>query len=101
MLEIPILWDVGQLALQVPRKAMERAAKLLDAAPGRAQQGAPMQTRIDIGPDLVSRRAYHNQTVMHDFIDEMIANIGELFDAARQLPGLALDFLNFLIMLVF
>ena len=60
-----------------------------------------MQARIDIGFDLVRTCSHNDERVMHDIIHNMIANIRDMLQPARQLPCLAPNLLDFAIMPVF
>ena len=92
--EIPRRRQFVQLALQAPGKAMERAAELVHAAALRAQRGAAMEAGVHIGADFGGAGADHDQRIVDDLVEHMVADVGDLLDATSQLPGLAPDLID-------
>ena len=65
---------------------MELAGELRDMAAGLAQNAPAMQTGVMEGLDLGGARAHHNQRIVSDLIDDMIADSRDLLHPAGHLP---------------
>ena len=85
------------LPSRTPGEPVERATELVDAAALGTQLRAPMQTGVDVGADRARARAHHDEGVMDDLIEDVVADIGDLLKPAGQLPGLAPDLLHLLV----
>jgi hypothetical protein len=86
VLEIPPGRHAGQVAVEAPRKAVERAAELRALAGVVLQLSAAMQTRVVVGLDRVGAGTGHDERHGGDVVDDVAADVGDLLLAAGELP---------------
>ena len=96
--KIPFSGDIGELAVQIPGEPVERTTELVDRSALGAELGPAMEAGVHIGPDFVGSRTHHDQGIVHDLIEDVIADIGDFLQPAGQLPGAPPDRLHFPIM---
>ena len=65
------------------------AAGVLRAGGSVHQPAAAMRAHVVVGADLVGRRAHDQDRVVEDVVGEVVADLGDLLDAADLLPHLA------------
>ena len=78
-----------QLAIKIPCPRVERTTEALNASTFRAQESSSVQTTIYIGTNFSGGGSYDNDGVVNNLINDVIADIGNLFFTTRQLPTLA------------
>jgi hypothetical protein len=99
--EIPLPGNDRQCPVKLPCPAMKGATQLVHAAAFGAQHRASVQAGVYIGANFVWGGADNDQRIMDNFIDNVIADVGDMFNATGQLPAFPPDLLNFLVMPLF
>lgn len=92
--EVPLAGVVDELTVERPREPVERADESGDPTSLVAQRGPAVETRVEIGLDLRGCRAYDDQRVVGDVVDDVITDDRDVLFAAGDLPDLAPDVLD-------
>ena len=97
--KVPLAGDLPQRAVELPAPAVEGAAKAGRAPPVvLAQLAAPVQAGVAVGLDLVGGGADNQERQVRDVIDVVVADLGDLFGEAGELPRAAPQSLDFQVM---
>ena len=94
--KVPLAGDLPQRAVELPAPAVEGAAKAGRAPPVvLAQLAAPVQAGVAVGLDLVGGGADDQERQVRDVVDVVVADLGDLFLQASELPHAAPQPLDF------
>ena len=95
--EIPSTREVFEGAINIPTKAVERAAQFTYAATFLAQCSTAVQAHVVERLDAAIRLPHNNKFVVNDVIGDVIASVGNVILAAHKLPHFAPHFVYFTI----
>jgi hypothetical protein len=84
--EVPPAGDLGELAVEVPRPAVESTHQLAGASGAGPQLATPMQTGVVIGLDLVLGRADDEHRPVTDVVDEVVSDVRDVLQVAGPMP---------------
>src|SRR5579862_1685972 len=90
---VVLVEDEGVLAIDVPSPAVETTGEVLGMPAAAGQPPPPVGTDVVEGPNLVGRRARHEDRLIEDVVGDEIADPGDLLLPAGHLPDLAPELL--------
>ncbi len=84
--EVPGARDLGELTVEVPGEAVERTPQLCYASPLIPEESSPVQARVVECADAVGPGAHDDERGVRDLVDDAVADRGDLFFPAGDLP---------------
>ena len=88
MREIPIRWDILQLAIKLPAEAVKRATQFFRVAVKFLQHAPAVETSIGVALQLSRLGPNHQKRHARNVVTIMIAWIRNVLFAASELPYL-------------
>ena len=87
--EVPLGGDVFERSVEMPGEPVVGAAELAAPAVVGLEEPAAMQARVGVRPDLVGGRSGHQVRLIGDVVDDVAADLGQMFLPTGELPDAA------------
>ena len=84
--EVPLAWQLGELALERPAPAVEGATEAGHPAIVDTELRAPVQAGVVVSPDRAVGGAGHDQRLVGDVVDDVVAGLRDLILVTGHLP---------------
>ena len=87
--EVPSRGHAPERAVDAPGEPVERALEHGGVAPALDEGRAAVQARVVERPDPVGSGSHHDHAESGHLVQHVVADLGDVFEPARHLPGVA------------